>query len=348
MSTNSLSPTTGLQYSASSSSDSERVAIVNMEKSTTEDLFDPLPDEIILNIFRFLTCWNERNSESFKEKLMRTEYTDRQKILADLAERYADLKNCTTTCTRLRRIASNVSLWKPLIDAMYVDLEKLNSEQQIYQQIKMVHLHAKEFIYPFDELIAKIERAIDTRIADALGWKLIYAYQFTQNAIYRHLASIESEEFRLSFSRIQGIQGALEGRWNDTAGGVCSIVIPMLKYSAEKDFSGEITVYFGKQWEKDNKEFFESSKEDQERPPAYLHYKPCVHNNREEIRRYSNKKPSQFFVREAKYSNQVTPVDQPHFYESIEIFRRITEYLDDKVWKQIESSKKKEPEERDC
>ena len=279
---------------------------------TISPFFDSLIDEIILNIFRFIVLHSKESEEN-------------------LFEKYDVLKSCMLTCKQFNRVASDPSLWVPLVTYMRIE-NFLKSEVPIHKQIRIVHLHAKEFIYPFDPLIARIERAVHKRIANALNWKLKYQYRYSGTTIFRRLFILEGDQFRLFFSRTQGEQGELGGMWNNTAGGVDSIAIPKLKIPTHNDFSGGLTVYIGDQWDQDRKSFLSAwiFEDDKQQPPKYLHYPACARNDLELV--YTSG-PSQYFTRE--YSNQTTPIGQPHSYEREKVYEQITKFLEEEVLQPI-------------
>lgn len=283
--------------------------------------FDYLGDEVILNIFRFIVLSPKESEEDLEE---------------DLYEKFKDLKSCLVACKQFNRIASDTSLWFPLVKGTRIE-KRLSSEVPISKQIRTVHLHAKEFIYPFDPLIARIERAVDKRIVNALNWKLTYDYTVSGTTIFRRLFILEGDQFRLFFSRAQGGEGELGGVWSNTAGGVDSIAIPKLEIPTLKDFSGGLTVYIGDQWDQDKKDFLTTSisEDDKQQPPKYLYYRACVHNDRDRMWEGRSNAPSKYFTRETAYTNQTTPLGQPYFYEREKVYEQITKFLEEEVLEPI-------------
>ncbi|MEC7839621.1 MAG: F-box protein [Chlamydiota bacterium] len=315
-----------------------------------------LPEEILLKIFECLVVQSARDltAREITYKNVHCTYRPLSELKGDVTESFIALKKISKVSRRFYRVATTETLWELYMQGVQSGRESRRSyihnfvTQLCSREKKIVHLHAKKSIYPFDSLIARIERSLDDRVVRALQWQLEYEYLERGDTLYRRLKCLSSLDFKLCFGRDQGRIG--EGYTSNYAGGVSSIHIPMLKVRTKiySDLLGAIIVYTGKDWEKDKDWFFNSDIDGCERPmgddikntpPKYLWYKLVSFKHEEKIQNYYVRTlddPSHRLPVSAWHRQLIpTPEGLPRGYSRDGVFDDITKFLQEEVWERI-------------
>jgi len=186
--------------------------------------------------------------------------------------------------------------------------------------------------YPVDEVCEKIVRALEKRNWNVSGIQVEFSDSGNGEENYRQVYEIKAEDFKLWFSRIQGM---INSRENDCAA-IAEIIIPKKELGVYEDESGPTYyTYVGNNWENDKKSFMNDSKVNSKldnKPRTYLQYngscscKTYYHSRHSSLVNYDD------FGREYKARE-----GEPTSFRTDQVFQEFNEWLQENVLQKIES-----------
>ena len=184
---------------------------------------------------------------------------------------------------------------------------------------KFLYPHSRQF--PFDEVAEKIVRAIEKRNWKVPGITIKFDTYGSGEAKYQMIRSIDGENFKLYFCRIQG---RLDGSWNDTAA-LQSVCIAKQIINVYEDESGpRYYLYVGDNWDFDKEWFMNSIKVHaklKDEPRRYLVYKGTTY-----------KKRTKELIADNDLGREYSPEDnEPVSINLEEKFKEITTWLEEFV-----------------
>lgn len=139
--------------------------------------------------------------------------------------------------------------------------------------VKPQFLRPKSRQFPVDEVVENIVSALEKRHWKVDGIEVKFHDFGTGQEKFRRVDTIEGENFRLWFCRVQG---KINQEWND-ASAVTELNIPLKELHIYDDESGPtLFLYVGNNWEKDKNKFVHGPKVNSKlykKPKTYLLYK---------------------------------------------------------------------------
>lgn len=212
-----------------------------------------------------------------------------------------------------------------------------------------------KFLYPrvreyaFDEVCEQIVHALEKRHFSVPGIEVEFGTYGSGEQRMRLVRRVISQEFRLYFSRTQGLLP--DGIYNDTAA-VNTVAIPREQISVYGDNSGpSYYAYVGNDWERDREWFFKKSGFVNSKlwgePRRYLRYGGSDETDRQV--RYLSGGGSNEYKASAKYLLHTNDIgreyeldsDDAAFLVTSEVVDRMTDHLKDAL-KQIEATPERE------
>ena len=183
--------------------------------------------------------------------------------------------------------------------------------------------------FPFDETTYKIIHELELREWNVPGIKVEF-YGYGPSNAYKRVESIEDDDFRLWFCRVQG---RLDGNWNDTAA-VTQLNIHMKELHVYEDNSGPtLCLYVGKNWEQDKQSFVHGLKVNSKlrgELRTYLRYSGSWQKSHGGV--YYPGRIAPFIAHDNDLEREYDPkLGEPKYFETQKVFKEFTEFLEDKL-----------------
>lgn len=133
----------------------------------------------------------------------------------------------------------------------------MNITRYTADPVNTTFLYPKSRQYPFDEVCEKIVRALEKRNWKVPGIQVEFDDFVTEGLRYRQVSKINGKDFKLCFSRFQGVIN----QWLNDLGAIQKMVIPRKKlYVYENETGPTFYTYVGNDWEKDKDAFMNELK----------------------------------------------------------------------------------------
>jgi len=214
--------------------------------------------------------------------------------------------------------------WKPS-DEQFQQGAKSNKIEFLYPVSKQ---------FPFDLVCREIVLELEKRNWSVPGITVDFHEYGTGERKFRNVSHIKSDEFRLSFCRVQ--QRISDTHWNDIAA-INEIMMPKKELHVYDDESGpSFYLYVGDDWERDRGSFMNDPKVNPKlngKPRIYLRYTGSEdpdHGFRYERRRCT------YLVHDSDLGREYDPIgEEPKYFFTDEIMGEFKQYLEETVLRRI-------------
>lgn len=236
------------------------------------------------------------------------------------------------------------------------------------QDVRFLYPYVMQF--PFDEIIAKIVRELETRGWLVPGIEVLFHDFGDTNQRYRRLQEIKGRDFCLKFGRKQQV---LPGGQYFDGGAVTGLTIPGMEICVYDDESGPVLYWYpGANWDNDRDGFmgdmYKSGSKSKGQPRLYLVYEgACMCPERSgvtfkasafiseyasqegagdirgvidkcaQVHTHDKQRPPLLIHTNRKGTEYDTEGDEPRIFNTAEVMERFRRYLEDVVLKDIMS-----------
>jgi hypothetical protein len=208
------------------------------------------------------------------------------------------------------------------------------------QPAKLKFLYPTSNQFPFDNVTYKIIKALEEKNFNVPGIQVEF-HNYGPNNSYKKVDTIEGDDFRLWFCRVQG---KADPDWNDTAA-VTELNIPGKELHVHEDNSGPtFYLYVGKNWEADKHNFIHGPKVNSKlrgEPKTYLQFSGSWQKSRGGVTYRGKIAP--FLAHTNDLEREYDPTgNEPKYFETHKVFEEFTEFFEKKLEQIIglENSKK--------